>query len=158
MASIVIRKVPLMPRRKTTVHSELKQWLLELGLRSGYDESYSGDSEAIDVRVGEKHIEYHPDVIWNWKGSLYFIELAFSEDWRAIAGEMLLASIVKNCKEFYMITIGEPDFTNSLLKIIGNKIDFKKWVSYTFETSDLNDVEKMKRGIRNHLKQMNWIK
>lgn len=146
-----------MPRRKTTVHNELKQWLLDLGLKSGYKESYSGDSEPIDIRVGEKHVEYHPDVVWNWKGGLYIIELAFSDNWRAIAGELLLASIVKNCKWFYTITVGDPDFTGALFKIIGTKVDFNRWSSYTFEDSDLKDVEKMKREIKGHLKELGWI-
>jgi len=147
-----------MPRRKTTVHNELKHWLLYLGTQSGYDQSYSGDSEPIDIRVGEKHIEYHPDVIWNWKGGLHIIELAFSEDWRSITGELVLASMVKNCTEFYLITIGDPKFTGDLYKIIGSKIAFKKWISYTFEDSDLKDIDKMKREIKSHLKQRNWVK
>ena len=89
--------------------------------------------------------------------SSYFIELAFSDDWRAIAGEIVLASIVKNCKWFYMITVGDPEDTGALFKIICTKINFNKWSSYTFEESDLKDVEKMKRDIRSHLKNMKWI-
>lgn len=146
-----------MPRKKKTVHDELKQWLLDLGTKSGYIESYSGDSEPIDIRVGRKSVEYHPDVVWNWNGGFYIIELAFSDDWRAIAGELLLSSIVKNCKWFYMITVGEPDFTGALFNIIGKKVNFNKWSSYTFEYSDLEDVEKMKREIKGHLKEMQWI-
>lgn len=146
-----------MPRKKKSVHDELKQWLLDLGAKSGYDEAYSGDSEPIDIRIGEKHVEYHPDVVWNYRGGLHIIELAFSDDWRAIAGELLLASIAKNCKWFCVITVGDYDFWNALFKIIEKKLDFHKWSSYTFEDSDLTDVEKMKKEIKAHLKTMQWL-
>jgi hypothetical protein len=46
-----------------------------------------------------------------------------------------------------MITVGDPDFTGALFNIIGKKVNFNKWSSYTFQDSDLKDVEKMKREI-----------
>lgn len=119
-----------MTRRVKTVHEKLKHWLIELGDENGY-EAYSGDSEPIDVRVERKHVEYRPDVVWNYKGRLYIIELAFSEDWRAIVGEFLLVSLIKNCREFFMVTIGDPDFTGDLFKIVDRKLKFHRWISYT---------------------------
>jgi hypothetical protein len=143
-------------RGKTTVHTELKQWLLELGEKSGY-EAYSGDSEPIDIRIKKKHIEYFPDVIWNWKGGLYITEIAFSEDWRAIVGEFFLASMIKNIKGFFMITVGDSGFTYDLFHIIDKKMGFGKWISYTFDNSDLRNLEKMKANIKSWLKQNQWI-
>lgn len=145
-----------MPRKPKTAHQRLKTWLIELGQKAGY-ESYSGDSESIDIRVKRKHIEYQPDVVWNWKGDLYIVELAFSEDWRAIVGEFLLVSMIKNCKDFLMVTVGDPEFTGDLFKIVGKKLDFRRWFSYTFEESDLENVDKMKREIRSYLKERRWI-
>ena len=145
-----------MARKKKKVHDELKQWLLELGEKYGYD-VYSGDSEPIDIRIKKKHIEYKPDVVWVWKGGLYIIEIAFSEDWRAIVGEFLLVSMIKNCKEFFMITVGDPSFSGDLFRIIQKKLDFNRWISYTFEYSDLNDAEKIKREVKSYLKESEWI-
>ena len=145
-----------MPRKPKTVHQRLKTWLIGLGQKAGY-ESYSGDSEPIDIRVKRKHIGYQPDVIWNWKGDLYIVELAFSEDWRAIVGEFLLVSMIKNCKDFLMVTVGDPEFTGDLFKIVGKKLDFRRWCSYTFEESDLEHVDEMKREIRSYLKERQWI-
>ena len=142
-----------MPRKKKTVHEDLKQWLLELGKSNGY-ETYSGDSEPIDIRIKRKRVEYIPDVIWNWKGGLYIIELAFSEDWRAIVGEFLLVSMIKNCKEFFMVTVGDPEFTGDLFKIVEKKLGFHRWISYTFEEIDL---ETMRRELRSYLKEKEWI-
>lgn len=130
--------------------------MVELGKEHGY-ETYSGDSQPVDVRVKRKHIEYAPDVVWDWKGRLYITELAFSEDWRAIAGEFLLASLIKNCKGFFMVTVGDPDFTGDLFKIIEKKLDFHQWISYTFEESDLSNFRKVKREIQSYLKEREWI-
>lgn len=145
-----------MTRRVKTVHEKLKHWLIELGDENGY-EAYSGDSEPVDVRVKRKHIEYRPDVVWNYKGRLYIIELAFSEDWRAIVGEFLLVSLIKNCREFFMVTIGDPDFTGDIFKIVERKLNFHRWISYTFEEVDLNSIRDMKKEIESHLEEKRWI-
>lgn len=145
-----------MPSKKKSPHEELKHWLLDLGRKKGYD-SCSGDSEPIDIRIKRKHIEYNPDVIWTWKGGLYITEIAFSEDWRAIVGEFLLVSMIKNCKGFLMITIGDPDFTSDVFHLVDKKLDLPDWISYTFEESALNNVQKMKKDLRSWLRENEWI-
>lgn len=104
-----------------------------------------------------KHVEYRPDVVWNYKGRSYIIELAFSEDWRAIVGEFLLVSLIKNCREFFMVTIGDPDFTGDLFKIVERKLKFHRWISYTFEEADLNSIRNMKKEIESYLEEKGWI-
>lgn len=143
--------------KQQKIHDELKQWLLELGQKSSYDKSYSGDSQPIDIRIKKKHIEYNPDVVWDYRGSLYITEIAFSEDWRAIVGEFLLVSMISNCKGFFIITVGDSEFTSDLFKLIERKIDQPYWISYTFEPSDLKDANYVKKEIRRWLKQNNWI-
>ena len=102
-----------------SLHDSLKQWLVELGERAedakgnAKYEAYSGDSEPIDIRYGKKHIEYNPDVVWNNKGKLYIMEVAFSENWRSIVGEIALASMIKHSK-LLLITQG---FENTLSTI-----------------------------------------
>jgi hypothetical protein len=145
-----------MARKNKSVHEKLKQWLLELGRKKGY-ETYSGDSEPVDIRIKKKHIEYKPDVIWHWKGGLYIAEIAFSEDWRAIAGEFLLISMVKSCKGFLIITVGDPAFSRDLFQLIDRKLELPEWISYTFEESDLNDIKKMKKNLRSWLRENEWI-
>ena len=150
-------EVEALTKQKKRVHDELKQWLLDLGKKSGYDHTYSGDSEPIDIRIKKKHVEYNPDVVWNHKGNLYIIEIAFSEDWRAIAGEFLLVSMIRNCKGFLIITEGDPDFTNDLFHLMDKQLDLPYWISYTFEPKDLKNVDNVKRKIKSWLTKNSWI-
>jgi hypothetical protein len=139
----------------------LKQWLVELGKQSKdangnprYEASYSGDSEPIDIRYGKKHVEYIPDVVWNRKGRLHIIELAFSENWRSIVGEIASASMIKGCK-LALITQGFLDtFVENLVPMFGEKLEVW-WMYNNYE--EVSDLDSMKRDIRKWLKDSNWI-
>jgi len=142
------------------LHDSLQQWLVELGEQAkdakGNQryEAYSGDSQPVDIRFGKKHIEYNPDVVWNRKGKLYIIELAFSENWRSIVGEIALASMIKHCKMF-LITLGfENEFIDNLIPLFGKKLGVD-WIYYNFE--EPNDLDSMKKDIRKWLKELHWI-
>jgi len=148
-------------RRRT--HTRLKRWLLKLGKNvedskgNPYYKVYSGDTQPIDIRFKMKRIEYRPDVVWSQRGRLRIIEIALTENWRAIVGEFTLASFIPNCRGFFIITVGDPEFTGDLFHIVGEKLGWKKWISYTFEEEDLSDLNKMKTAIRQWLEEKKWI-
>ena len=139
-----------------SLHNSLKQWLVELGKRikdaNGKPkyEAYSGDSRPIDVRYGKKHVEYLADVVWNRRGRLYIIELAFSENWRCIVGEIALASMIKDCR-FFLITQGLPnEFINNLVPMFGKKLRVH-WMYYNYE--EVSDLDSMKKIFENGWKK-----
>ena len=84
--------------RERRLHDELKVFLVEVGKKEGYT-SFSGDSECLDIRLKKRHSEYKPDVIWKSKTSCQVFEFAFTEDWRAIAGEFTSAWLA-GCSSF----------------------------------------------------------
>jgi len=141
------------------LHDSLKQWLVELGKQvkdakgNPRYEAYSGDSEPIDIRYGKKHVEYNPDVVWNRKGRLYIIELAFSENWRSIVGEIALASMIKNCRLF-LITSFQNEFIDNLVPMLGKKLGVH-WTYYNLE--ELGDLDSIKKEVRKWLKELHWI-
>lgn len=143
-----------------SLHNSLKQWLVELGKQAKDArgnpkyEAYSGDSKPIDVRYGKKHVEYNPDVVFNRRGRLYIIELAFSENWRSIVGEIALASMIKDCK-FFLITQGFPkEFIDNLIPMFGKKLGVH-WMYYNYE--ETSDLGSMKKDTRRWLKESHWI-
>lgn len=150
----------MIPVLSESLHDSLKQWLVDLGNQikdsrgNPKYEAYSGDSQPIDIRYGKKHIEYSPDVVWNRKGQQYFIELAFSENWRSVVGEIALASMVKNCK-LLLITQGfTNEYVDNLVPMFGKKLDVN-WMYYNFE--ELGDLDSMKKDIRKWLKESHWL-
>lgn len=144
-----------------SLHDSLKQWLVELGgqvkdaRRNPRYEAYSGDSQPIDIRYGKKHVEYNPDVVWNHKGQLHIIELAFSENWRSIVGEIALASMIKHCKMFIITQGFTQEFIDNLVPMFGKKFDVN-WTYYNYE--ELGDLKSMEKDIREWLKkELHWI-
>lgn len=51
---------------------KLRIFLIGLGQSEGY-KAYSGDSEPLDVRIKQRHIEYKPNVIWKTKRGRHYI-------------------------------------------------------------------------------------
>jgi len=142
------------------LHDSLKKWLVELG-KSVKDSkgnpkysAYSGDSQPVDIRFGMKHIEYQPDVVWNRKGRLHIFELAFSENWRSIVGEIALASMIKNCTLFLITSGFEDDFIDNLVRLFGKKLRVH-WIYYNYEK--LADLKSIKEDFRRWLKKRRWI-
>ncbi|MEM3697466.1 MAG: hypothetical protein QXQ94_08230 [Candidatus Bathyarchaeia archaeon] len=144
-------------------HDVLKEYLLELGRSvkdfkgKPYYRVYSGDSEPIDIRLGKKHIEYLPDVVWERKGRPLIIEIALNEDWRSIVGEMTLASLAKGCSAIFIIaTNWDDEYLNNLMSIIGNKLGVY-WYYIILDEKDLKDLEVAKRNIKVFMKQCDLI-
>lgn len=146
-----------------STHNELKQWLLNLGKKvkdakgNPYYKVYSGDSEPVDIRLGKRHIPYQPDVIWDRKGKLYLIELAFNEDWRSIVGELAAASALKNLGRIFIVTYGwSDDFISDVISLFGEKFNIR-WASHNFSEDEYLDVAYIKNKVKQDLKKWEWI-
>lgn len=155
-----------------SLHTSLKKWLIELGENYTYNKKryyqrcYSGDSEPIDVRKGKRHIEYQPDVIFERNGRLSVIELAFEEDWRAIAGEICLCSLSGRVDSLLIIRFQginpDPDYikVKRLVSIL-NEIYWqsgvvKHGVGSIFLPEGVT-LQKGKTIILGQLKRLDWI-
>ena len=86
-----------------SLHDGLKYWLIELGKSLGYAKSYSGDSKPLVIQEGKWHDIYQADVIWAYKGGICVFVIALNEDWRAIVGEICLASMVEDCTKIFVV-------------------------------------------------------
>jgi hypothetical protein len=146
-----------------SAHQILKKYLLELGESvkdsrgKAYYEVYSGDSEPLDIRLGKKHLEYQPDVVWKRRGTFLIIELAFNEDWRSIVGELTLAHLAKDCSGVLIITAGwDSDFVDNVVSLVGKKLDLG-WCWINLDQTELDDLEKAKKTIKSYLKKWQWI-
>ena len=136
--------------REKRLHDKLKTFLIAVGAKEGY-KSFSGDSECLDIRLKRKHIEYQPDVIWKNRTSCHIFEFAFTEDWRAIAGEFTLAWLA-GCSSFTIFRLAEgiegpggvafPEterrFFRNLLGVLGEKLGIK-WHFFEILGSKLGD-------------------
>lgn len=139
--------------REKRLHEKLKKMLIDIGSKAGY-KSFSGDSECLDIRLKRKHIEYKPDVIWKSKTSCHVFEIAFTEDWRAIVGEYILAWLA-GCSTFILFRLEEIDesesesgvivrtlwlkeskFLESVLGFLKSKFSMK-WILYTISFSKI---------------------
>jgi len=159
-------------------HDEIKQWLIDLGKsvkdKKGnpyYSEVWSGDSKSLDIRIRKKHAEYNPDVIWKHRGEKCIFEIAFTEDWRAIAGEICLASMVEDCTKIFIITYvpgslvsGSEDIYESrwgnFISMVGEKVDLRYGADAIFIPFDLydgNKIDEIKMLILTRLKDRNWV-
>lgn len=146
-----------------SVHEVLKAYLLDLGKEvkdargNPYYEVYSGDSEPIDIRFRRRHIEYLPDVVWERRGKPFLIEIALTEDWRSIVGELTLAHLTKNCSGILIISANwDSNYLGNLVSLIGDKLGII-WYWINLERKELDDIEKAKKIIRSFLKKWKWI-
>ncbi len=145
------------------LHEELKQWLISLGNAQvwkgkQYYRCYSGDEEPLDIRVRRRQIAYNPDVIWVHRSDLLLFELAFQEDWRAIAGEVSLAGLYGKVARMYIVTNYEDQKVTNLVSMLGNKYRKEgrmKWgASHVLIEPRLAQA---KRTIKTHLKRGPYI-
>jgi len=148
---------------KERFHEELKNFLIEYGEKKGY-KSYSGDSEPLDIRLRQKHIEYKPDVIWKRKESYYIFEIAFTENWRAIIGEFILASLKEGSRFFIFRLVKTEeevgsayDFLNNLFSILGEKNDLN-WYFWIFTEQDAKNFGRAKVKIRKQLREWKFVR
>ena len=144
-------------------HEVLKKYLLELGIKvtdargEPYYEVYSGDSEPIDIRLRKRHLEYLPDVVWERRGKPFIIEIALTEEWRSIVGEITLAHLAKKCTGILIVTSGwSEDYLNNLVSLVGDKLGIT-WYYINLEEEDLKDIERAKRTLRTSLKEWQLI-
>lgn len=151
--------------RKKKLHEELKNFLVELGKKKGY-RSFSGDSECLDIRIKKKRIEYKPDVIWKTNNSYYIFEFAFTEDWRAVIGEFILAWLKEDCSKFFVFRFvksqeeldSEYYLLNNLFVILGKTFKKIGWNFYILTKEDEKNFEKTKKKIRKELRECNYIR
>lgn len=147
------------------VHGALKEYLLELGTNvknskgKPYYRVYSGDSEPIDIRLGKKHYEYLPDVVWERKGRPYIIEIALSEDWRSIVGEITLASLAKGCAGILVITtcVWKEKELDDLMSIVGGKLGVVWWRWIILDKKQSTNVEEAKTTVKGFLRDWDMI-
>lgn len=138
------------------IHTILKEYLLNLGKEfkdakgRPYYTVYSGDSEPIDIRFRRRRIEYKPDVVWERRGKPFIIEIAFTEEWRSIVGEITLAHLAKNCSGIIIISAErDPEFLGNLVSLVGDKLKITwNWINLEEE---LDDIERAKKTIRSRL-------
>jgi len=151
------------------LHEQLKNWLIDLGKsvkdKRGadyYSKVWTGDSESLTIQLGNWRDSYSPDVVWKRKDQKCVFEISFTEDWRAVAGEIFLASMVEYCVKVFVIDSlpegKEPTYENR----------WKKYVSMLGEKAGLrfgaelilfpenNKIDEIKRLIRERLTP-NWV-
>lgn len=149
----------------TRVHEKLKYFLIELGESKGY-KSYSGDSQPLDIRLKQKHIEYQPDVVWKTKrGKRFVFEIAFTEDWRAVAGEFVLSSLAECSKFLVFRYVNDKDKIDSeieklydLLSILGEHFKETTWYYWILTKDNIKNFEKLKKDIKRELKKWGFIR
>jgi len=154
---------------KTSLHEELKSWLIEIGKSSDYLKSYSGDSKWLNIQFGKWQDVYQPDVIWKYRGGICVFEIAFTEGWREVAGEICLASMVEDCTQIFIISQSSenPEATEiyenrwkKYVSMIGKKVGLKYGAELTFILYTIwkeERVEEIKKVILNRLKKRECI-
>lgn len=151
-----------------SLHDTLKYWLIKLGNSLGYEKSYSGDSKPLIVQVGKRHDAYQPDVIWRYRGGICVFEIAFTEDWRAVVGEICLASMVENCTKIFIVCPSSQYLEASeayeyrmgtYYSMIGEKVGLKygaKAIFIPFDAWEKDRIEDIKGLILKQLERLEW--
>jgi len=88
------------------MHNKIRDWLITLGKDHGYKAWTTDRKSNIEVsKIRNAMVEYRPDVVWKYERTRekVFFELAFEEDYRAVVGEMFLASQVESFSKMYFI-------------------------------------------------------
>jgi len=146
------------------LHEKIKNFLIGLGQSEGY-KAYSGDSEPLDVRIKQRHIEYKPDVIWKTKrGRHYIFEIAFTEDWRAVVGEYTL-SWISNSSRYIVFRLVEGkkeqdleyNLLSNLLGILYEQFKTTTWYFWIITKDEAKNFEMLRKKIKKQLKEWNFI-
>lgn len=156
-----------------SLHEELKNWLIDLGRNmkdkrgKSYYLTWSGDSKPLVIRLGKKHDAYQPDVVWKHRDEICAFEIAFTETWREIAGEICLASMVEDCVKIFIITYPpEGDASiyeyrwKNFVSMVGKKVGLKYGADVVFIPYDSykeNKIDKIKQLVLDKLKERNWV-
>ena len=153
-----------MAANKKPFRDELKNFLIELGTKSGY-KSYSGESEGLEVRVRKKCVQYRPDVIWSKGKTCYVFEIVFNEDWPAVLGKFTLAGQM-GCSRFFVFRLSgsddksdeECDFLENLFGIFGKKYEKTDWHYWVFTRKETKDLKAAKKELTSSLRKWGFLK
>ncbi len=99
-------------------------------------------------------------MIWQRKGKYNLIELAFTEDWRSIVGELALAHMTDDLGRIIVTANNEngwdPDSISNLVSLVGTKLGIDwAWINLAQEAID--DTDKGKKVLKQYLKKYEWI-
>ena len=91
-------------------------------------------------------------------GKYYIIELAFTEDWRSIVGEMALSQMTKDLGGIIIVTAKgwDSDSIGNLVSLVGDKLGIN-WSWICLDKEDIEDVEEGKKTLKEYLKKFAWI-
>ena len=156
-----------------SLHEQLKYWLISLGKSlknkrgKPYYKAWSGDSKSLIIRFGKRHDSYYPDVAWKHRDEICAFEIAFTEGWREIAGEICLASMVEDCVKIFITTYlpeGDASFYERRWKeyvsMIGEKVGLKYGAEVLFIPYDIykeNKIDDIKKVILARLEDRKWV-
>lgn len=154
-----------------SMHNEIREWLITLGKDNGY-KAWTPDKKGnIEVsKIRNTIVRYRPDVVWKYERTRekVFFELAFEEDYRAVIGEMFLASQVEGFSKMYFVrATGRTSFWKNIGKFLRFAFRRKEGIVKThhrptfivFDRSLLeNSEDEIKEKIVNRLKKDHWIK
>lgn len=157
-----------------SLHEQLKNWLINLGKsmktkrgKPYYSKVWSGDSESVVIRFGQRHDVCQPDVVWKHRNEKCIFEIAFTEEWREIAGEIALASMVEDCVKVFIITYLPEGATSiyehrwkQFVRMVGEKVGLKYGAQLVFIPYNLyteNKIGEIKILMLATLKDRNWV-
>jgi len=156
------------------LHAQLKNWLIDLGRsikdKRGadyYSKVWTGDSESLTIRLGERQDSYSPDVIWKRRDQKCIFEISFTEGWRAVAGEIFLASMVEDCVKVFVIdTFSDEEGSSyenrwqNYVSMLGRKAGLRygaELILFPYELYEESKIDEIRRLIQERLKERNWI-
>nr|KXH70600.1 MAG: hypothetical protein AM325_15700 [Candidatus Thorarchaeota archaeon SMTZ1-45] len=146
------------------LHDALKNWIMEKAelkkdarKNKYYDRVFSGDMEPVDIRVRMKHFDYRPDIVLVRKDRKYLVEIALSEDWRALVGELSLAKACRAANVLFIVSGWDKDALDDILTVMGEVLDYEKWYYIILDDNDVNNLEKAKKVVSKWLTDWEWI-
>jgi hypothetical protein len=144
------------------LHRSIKSWLMELGNSQEnkgkkYYRCYSGDGEPLFIQQTRRHISYRPDVVWGDGSQSVVFELAFTDGWRAIAGEVLLAALSRKVAKVFIITDYEDAEVSVMVSILDDWTRESELLKWGCEHIDIAGMEDAKRKLTPRLRQGEYI-
>ncbi len=136
------------------IHDILKYWIMERAEEKHdargnkyYDRIYSGDTEPVDIRVRMKHFDYRPDVVLVRKGMKNIIEIALSEDWRAVVGELALVKACRASNAVFIVYEWGEDVIENIMNVMGEILGFENLSYINLDEDEYSDLEKVKNKV-----------
>ena len=146
------------------IHDSLKYWIIEQATqkkdskgKSYYDRVYSGDTEPVDIRIRMKHFDYRPDVVLVRRDRKSIIEIALSEEWRAVVGELALLKAYRAASAIFIVYGWKDDTLEDIFSVMGEVLNFENWYYINLDEEDIGSLEKVKKVIGDALVEWDWI-